>query len=436
MNRTVFLLLLVTRCASAAWPPPPPLDLQRITAADLRVVNGPRLELVTDLPPSEAIDELPRVVEAAIPHWERYFNTTTPANWRLRLYLVRDRTPLQALGLMPDRGGDFLNGLSLGYEAWVAEQSTDYYRRHLVLHEATHSYMATLLGGCGPGWYMEATAELLGTHAWAPETGQLEVGVMPASREASPHWGRVKSVRDALASGKALSIPAVMRIDNRQPLGVDSYAWVWALAKFLDSHPRYQPRFRSLPKEVLRSDFDEHFRDAFADDWSDLELEWRLFVSRLDYGYQVEQEAIAFQPGTPLATSPVAVHVAADRGWQSTGVLVEAGKPIHISATGRFIIHGDPDGTPWPCEAGGVSIEYYGGRPLGFLLAGIDARQSAGGEGGSPWFEGGLLRPVGIGLGSALTPARSGTLYLRVNDASAALAENEGELRVEIRRGD
>ncbi|QDU87156.1 hypothetical protein Pla175_05120 [Pirellulimonas nuda] len=437
MTRTVLLLLLLTRSAFAEWPPPPPLDADRLAAAGLRVVSGPRLELVTDLPPSPAIDELPSVVEAAMPAWDRYFAHTgeqAPADWRLRMYLVRDRQPLEALGLMPDRGGDFLNGLSLGYEAWVAEQSTDYYRRHLVLHEATHSYMATVLGGCGPGWYMEAMAELLGTHAWDPGSGRLELGVMPASRGASAYWGRVKSVRDAFAAGKALSVPAVMKIDNRQVLGPDSYAWVWSLAKLLDSHPRYQPRFRDLPKEVLREDFDDGFRAAFADDWSDLALEWRLFVSRLDYGYQVAPEAIDFRPGRPLAEEPAEVTVAADRGWQSTGVAVEAGRPVRLSASGRFVVHRDAEGTPWPCEAGGVTLEYFAGRPLGMLLAAIDQRESAGGEGGSAWFEGSLLRPVGVGPEAELVPLHSGTLYLRVNDSPAAVAENQGELRVIVQR--
>ena len=52
----------------------------------------------------------------------------------------------------------------MGREFWLFDQPTDYYVRHLLLHEGTHVFMVSFLGGCGPGWYMEGTAELLGTH--------------------------------------------------------------------------------------------------------------------------------------------------------------------------------------------------------------------------------------------------------------------------------
>ena len=50
----------------------------------------------------------------------------------------------------------------MGAELWLHDQPTAYYRRHLLLHEGTHVFMASFLGGCGPGWYMEGTAELFG----------------------------------------------------------------------------------------------------------------------------------------------------------------------------------------------------------------------------------------------------------------------------------
>ena len=64
------------------------------------------------------------------------------------------------------------------------------------------------------------------------------------------------------------------------------------------------------------------------------------------------------------------VSVAADRGWQSSGVRVDAGKSYRLRAAGRYQVADRPQ--PWPCEPGGVSIRYYRGRPLGILLA-IDA---------------------------------------------------------------
>lgn len=442
--RSALALILLNAAAFApgaeVWPTPPAIDSSRLAAAGLRRVEGPHLDLVTDLPATPAIDELPRVVAAAVPQWAARFHLSkeTADSWRLRLYLVSDREKLRPLGLLPERAAGFVNGLCLGYEAWVEEQPTNYYRRHLVLHEATHSFMATRLGGCGPGWYMEGMAELLGTHAWDPTTGGLTLATLPASAEAAPHWGRIGPLQQAFATHQALALPAVLQIDNRRALSVDRYAWVWALAKLLDTHPRTQQRFRALAGDTNTEGFNLRFRKAFREDWDDLTLEWRLMIARIEYGYDIERESIDFRTGAPLRRA-VTVEVSAERGWQSTGVWVEAGKPIQIAAEGRYTIGAEPDGTPWPCEPGGVTLEYFGGRPLGQLLAAVDPRgpeRPAGlapAEDLRPDLAGGLLDPTPIGRRREYVPPRSGTLYLRVNDSPAKLRENRGTLRATLR---
>jgi hypothetical protein len=44
----------------------------------------------------------------------------------------------------------------------------------------------------------------------------------------------------------------------------------------------------------------------------------------------------------------------------------------------------------------------------------------------------GLLSPLAIGLDAEVTPTYAGTLYLRVNDHPAKLADNRGEVTVRI----
>jgi hypothetical protein len=44
-----------------------------------------------------------------------------------------------------------------------------------------------------------------------------------------------------------------------------------------------------------------------------------------------------------------------------------------------------------------------------------------------------LGSPLPIGLAARLTPEKSGTLYLSINEASSGLADNRGTLTVEIR---
>jgi hypothetical protein len=46
-----------------------------------------------------------------------------------------------------------------------------------------------------------------------------------------------------------------------------------------------------------------------------------------------------------------------------------------------------------------------------------------------------LLKPMTVGLGTTLSPTRAGTLYLRVNDSPAELADNAGEIEVTVRKG-
>jgi hypothetical protein len=45
-----------------------------------------------------------------------------------------------------------------------------------------------------------------------------------------------------------------------------------------------------------------------------------------------------------------------------------------------------------------------------------------------------LVRPDPIGLGRESAPDRTGTLYLRINDSPAELADNQGEATVFIRQ--
>jgi hypothetical protein len=411
-----------------------PIDEARLSAAGVRRLSSEHLELFTDLASRPEIDSLPALFDAAVPQWAAYFRMGPGKirGWRVRAFLIGDREKFAAMGLLPaDR--ELVHGYANSSQLWVLDQTTDYYRRHLLLHEGTHAFMAKFLGGCGPGWYSEGMAELLGTHRvgvgsrkqGAGSSERLDLNIMPRDRREVPMLGRIKLVRDAVAAGDALSIEAIMAIDGRRQQDPQAYSWCWALAKFLDSHPRYRDRFRKLPKYVSDPEFNRRVRRVFAKDWPQLAAEWQAYLTALDHGYDFERMTIEFERGTPLDRRRE-ISIQPDRGWQSTGVWLDAGKTYRVSARGRYQIS-MAKGAAWPCEPGGVTIEYVDGHPLGMLLGAVVADDAAARPA-----EAGLAEPVTIGLGAEITPRASGTLYLRVNDSAANLGDNRGALTIEV----
>jgi len=213
----------------------------------------------------------------------------------------------------------------------------------------------------------------------------------------------------------------VLEVDNRRALSTEHYAWTWALATLLDGHPRFQKRFRALKQHVAEPEFNARFRKAFAEDWSELLAEWDAFAAQLDYGYDVPRMSMMHRPAEPIESTSKRVSIEADRGWQSTGWLLRAGQTYRVTASGRFQIA--DDGQSWPCEAGGVTIEYHDGMPLGALLGALRAT-----DGDHSTF----AHPQIIGRDSMLRPDRDAVLYVRVNDSSSQLSDNVGELTVKI----
>ncbi|MCA9220849.1 MAG: hypothetical protein KDA71_11005, partial [Planctomycetales bacterium] len=407
------------------------VDDERLAAAGIRRVEGRHLILLTDVPADPAIDELPAVFDAAVPLWCEYFeiDPQRAAEWRVIGHVMRDKSRFQRLGLLPASLPPFLHGYQQGPRLWLYEQETEFYRRHLFLHEGTHGFMEAFVGGGGPPWYKEGMAELLATHEW--QDGRLRLNVMPASRESSPGWGRIKIVQDEFAAGRGMSLDEIMRYGLHAHLRNEPYGWCWAACAFLDRHPRTSAKFRALRERAsdVSIDFTLGFQRELADDWPLLNHEWQWFVANLDYGHDVAREAIV-SAGDSEAVAEAgqgrAVAIAADRGWQATGIRCEAGQSIEIAARGRFQLDDQP--AVWWSEPNGVTLRYHRGLPIGTLLAAVvdDSTLPAG---PSP-----LLTALAVGNRRVLQIERGGTLFLRVNDSPASLANNAGEVQVLVRQ--
>jgi hypothetical protein len=418
----VLAMLLFAPIAAAA------IDDARAVAAGVRKLPGKRLTLYTDVA-GEEINRLPAVFEQAFPQWCKYFHVSESehADWHITGFLIKDKARFIAAGLIPNDLPPFKHGYSTGRTLWLYEQPSDFYRRELLLHEGTHCFMFTLLGSCGPPWYMEGLAEYLGTHRW--QDGWLTLGYMPRSREESPEWGRVRLIKDAVAQHRALDLKTVIEFPPTAHHETEPYAWCWAAVTLLDRHPRYQQRFRQLVQFVREPDFNARFYRLFEPDWQELCEEWQLMVADMEYGYDVERSAVDFTPGKKQA--PSVVTVAADHGWQNSGLRLEAGKRYRLTASGRYqvakTVQEGKEPKVWWCEPGGVSIRYYKGRPLGILLAAVRPDHPP------PDSSTALMHPTAVGLGATLSPAETGTVFLKINDSPGELDDNAGELKVEVR---
>jgi hypothetical protein len=420
MNRRRYLLSLILLAASIA----PALGAD--DANGIRQIESKHLTLFTDLPPGDEVDSLGEYFDQAFPQWCAYFNVDPAkhADWHVRGCLMRSSDRFAAAGLLPADLPSFANGYSLGAQVWVREQASDYYRRHLLLHEGTHSFMHTLVGGIGPPWYAEGTAELLATHGI--DDGKLKLNVFPRASADVSKWGRIEVVEAASAEHRAMPLARIFAMGGTLNADAEPYAWSWAAAAFFDGHPRYRQRFRHMQQQVSADDFNARFQKSLAPDAARLNEDWRLFVANLDYGYDFDRMEIDFVPGQPLAAQPAQARVAADRPWQSSGIALDKGHKYRLHATGRYVVA--HDGKPWISEPRGVTIEYYRGQPLGVLLAAIRADDATANNAS------GLTAPIVVGSAATLEPEYSGTLYFRINDSAGRLDDNSGAATVEVAR--
>jgi hypothetical protein len=401
-----------------------PVDESKVAAAGIRKLESRRLVLYTDLPTAPEVDELTQVFDQAFDLWCKYFGLD-PAqypNWRMRASLMADPDRFTAAGLIPADLPKFFNGYTRGHECWLYNQTSPYYRRHLLLHEGVHGIMFTLLGDHAPPWYIEGMAELLGTHHW--QASKLDLPYFPKSRDEVPKLGRIDIVQKDFQAHHAKHLTDVMAYDNHAHLKVEPYGWSWAACAFLNGNPHYRDRFHQL-LPLLRSpdDFNAKLVAAFGNDFSHLEEEWQVFLADIDYGYDFDHTAIDFTTSELLGSQPAHVTVQADHGWQNSGLQLEAGKTYKLSATGKFQVANDPK--PWISEPNGVSVRYIHGRPLGLLLATVRPKHSTKSASA-------FLNPIVVGTAATITPSETGTLCFRINDSSGELTDNAGHADVSI----
>ncbi len=239
------------------------LDLTKAKARGIRVLEGKHLQLLTDVPASPAIDELPTVFDAAVPQWAAFFEIPLEktANWHVRGFLMQDRAVFSSAELLPVDLPEFPNGYAYEGEFYLFNQTGDYYRRHLFLHEGTHLFHFNLAQIHSDQWYSEGVAEYLGLHEW--KDGKLRLGLLPTNSDQVPKWGRIEFLQQAIRRGETLNLAQLQNLQGPSFANTVSYSWTWAAIAVMEQHPSIGSVLASCePKRAAR--IPKHPMPAFA----------------------------------------------------------------------------------------------------------------------------------------------------------------------------
>ena len=406
----------------------PQRDEAMLTKLGFVKLTSDRLILYSDLP-ADGLKDLPEAVAQLYGLLESYFGPLPPDRaktaYQLTGYLMEDSQRFRDAGILSEGPAQPHEGWYLGNEFWWNRQATPYYTRHLMLHEATHCFMHVMPSMDCPPWYVEGMAELFGTHL-RDDKGNYTFGIMPDTADRCPGWSRISVLQDEVAAGKLPTVEQILDYKFDAFAKLPPYAWSWALCHFLNAHPRYRVPFRELAKRMMDGGFEPLATKLFAPYRRDLRDEWLLFASQIQYQHDTERSVIEFQEGVePAATGkPSAATISAGRGWQSARVKLIAGKQYRVRATGRFTLAKTTK--PWISEPQGISIRYFAGQPLGRLMGLIRPEPDA-----DPTHRD-ILKFIPLGPDTTFVASHGGTLYLRLNDAWNGLADNSGEVQVEV----
>lgn len=413
------------------------VEEQRARDAGLEILRGKYVTLVTDLPLNRSVREIVSAVDAAYPILCQFFGIHENPDWMLNVFLMKEKEPFLKANYIPDILPPFQNGFSFNYDCWVFEQPSEYYRRHLVLHEMVHSFSSTLLGDAGPDWFAEGMAEMLATHSWID--GKLTLGIMPENKNDVPFCGRIREIRNAVRRGEIRSFE---QLANPKPedYGTNaiyywSWAWVWFLHNDPDAKNALHAIIPALKERKTHLTLTEDFLKNLEENRTEIEKRWLIFIARLEYGFDPDAEFPDTSPGKPLEQEKNAKTIkkfAANRGWQNSGIQLKKGQIVRVRSKGSFeIIQNDHES--WLCETNGVSIEYHLGQPLGILQAVIlKDGEKINEEDLNDRQPGTFHEPIEIGTARTFTVPFDGTVFLRLNLPSAMLKKTNGKFLAEI----
>jgi len=408
--------------------PDPQLNSKRLADAGIHVLESERLILLTDRDP-ESVREIPVLADALYRVLEQQCGVLRPepsgTKFRAIGCLMSEMERFQAAGLVPNAVLDMRHGEQTGYRFWARDQQTNYYRRHLVLHEFVHAYMTTdtVQGDVPSRWFLEGAAEFFATHSASTESP--EFGVIPTSFEGFEDWGRISTIRrrrhdrpsEEINFQELPSLNDVFNEETGQGGEEGNYSWWWAIAWMLSEHPEYSASWNRLCQCRGTAEFEHEMSEIMTTHGTRLRTDWLLFVESLSETFD---KARSFPVHHPVATSSqTEISLSAERGWQDTGWEMMPGESVSLTCSGQCVLN-ETTG-PWIAEPNGITLEYNQGCPIGEVVAVLVTSEGKK-----------VSRRIKVGLNAQITATQPSRLWLQINDDAGSRSNNSGKYIVRI----
>jgi hypothetical protein len=386
-----------------------PLKVRTIRTAAPADFRSTHFLLHTDLAPKDARELLHRL-EVMLGLISKYWNQ--PPSGIVECYVVDDLKNWPPNSLDPagrrkieERAGVTLTETISRGKRLLAAKAVVYAvaERGTPEHEAVHAYCGQTFGRTGPLWYAEGMAEM--GQYW--QEGDPSVHCHPHALEylrAQP----AKPLAEILADDRGNKRD---RSDAKYSGSWQDYAWRWALCHMLANNTNYAERFRPLGLGFLTGQ-----RVSFADTYGamtrEIDFEFDFFRKHLDQGYRVDLCSWDWKRKfrAPNAGSPMQARVAANRGWQPSGMLLSSGNKYDYSASGV-----------WQTNRSAKEVTADGQDDGTGRLEGILFKDFVLGE------------PFSLGTYGSFTSPGDGQLFLRSRDTWSELADNKGSVTVKIK---
>lgn len=416
----------------------PPAEGGEEPQAEVRAPDeyrSPHLLVHTDLPPDEAsrlLERLEATLGVVAQYWGR------PLREPIECYVVADLSnwPEASLPHPVIRvliGG--VGGATLGRterQGAAARCDAKVYasaERGVAEHELVHAYCLHTFGATGPDWYKEGMAEMAQFRGAAGEVrcpadvidylhGRAPLALANVV-ESGEFTGAVTDSINKVVQRNAAARPGV----RREPLADwtqedsdavqsarESYRWCWALCHTLCENPNYAERFKMLGQGYLNGQ-PASFGELFGGAADEVAFEYRFFVEHVEQGYRFDlcrwdwNKKFRAPRGNGASS-----RVEANRGFQPSGSLVEAGEEYAYAARGAWRVGSDSV----PCDADGDAAGV--GRLEAVVLTDFD-----------------LGEPLRLGRAGTFVAPAAGKLYLRCRDGWGQLADNTGAVTVRIK---